>query len=373
MASSPHILQAASVSRVMFQVLLALLPGIAAYVWFFGAAILVQLALASLTALAAEALMLKLRNKPVMMFLADGSALVTAWLIALTFPPIAPWWLTVGGVLVAIVVAKHLYGGLGQNPFNPAMVAFCTMIVAFPLPMSQWPHVAFHDFGTQLEVIFGGLFGLERHIDAIVMATPLDALRTVLRDPEQQATIAGVLGMTTHEATFGNIGGRGWEWVAFGYLLGGLWLIRQRIISWHIPVAFVATLALVATAFNLANPEHYASAHFHLFTGGAMLGAFFIATDPVSGATTPLGKLIFAAGAAFLMLIIRNFGAYPDGIAFAILLMNLAVPLIDMTTQPRVFGHKAPPRSPRSARSSPQGAGRPLGRPDGSPDGKPEP
>jgi electron transport complex protein RnfD len=239
-------------------------------------------------------------------------------------------------VLVAIVVAKHLYGGLGQNPFNPAMVAFCTMIVAFPQLMSQWPHVAFHDLSTQLNAIFGGLFGLERHIDAIIMATPLDALRTVLRDPEQQATIAGVLGSN---ATFGNIGGRGWEWVAFGYLLGGLWLLQQRIITWHIPVAFIATLALVATAFNLANPEHFASAHFHLFTGGAMLGAFFIATDPVSGATTPLGKLIFAAGAAFLMLIIRNFGAYPDGMAFAILLMNLMVPLIDMYTQPKVFGH----------------------------------
>ncbi|MDO9243324.1 MAG: RnfABCDGE type electron transport complex subunit D [Rhodocyclaceae bacterium] len=336
MTSSPHSLQPASLRRVMAKVLAALLPGIAAYVWFFGAAILVQLALASVTALAAEALILRLRNKPVLPFLTDGSALVTAWLVALTFPPIAPWWLTVCGVLVAIVVAKHLFGGLGQNPFNPAMVAFCTMIVAFPQLMSQWPHVEFHSFTNQFNAIFGGLFGLDRHIDAIVMATPLDALRTVLRDPEQVATIAGILG---EHATFGNIGGRGWEWVAAGYLVGGLWLIQQRVITWHIPVAFIATLAGVATAFNLANPEHFASAHFHLFTGGALLGAFFIATDPVSGATTPLGKLIFAAGAALLMLIIRNFGAYPDGMAFAILLMNLLVPLIDMHTQPKVFGH----------------------------------
>lgn len=333
MHTSPHILQSASVRVVMLKVLAALLPGIAAYVWFFGAAILVQIALASATALAAEALMLKLRHKPVMIFLGDGSALVTAWLVALTFPPIAPWWLTVCGVLIAIVVAKHLYGGLGQNPFNPAMVAFCTMIVAYPQLMSQWPRAEFNALQPLLHAIFFG----DRQLDAIVMATPLDALRTVLRDPEQRATVAGILGS---HATFGNIGGRGWEWVAAGYMLGGLWLIRQRIITWHVPIAFVVALAVIATGFNIVNPERFVGANFHLFTGGAMLGAFFIATDPVSGCTTPLGKLIFATGAAMLTWIIRSFGAYPDGMAFAILLMNLLVPLIDMNTQPKVFGHK---------------------------------
>jgi electron transport complex protein RnfD len=158
----------------------------------------------------------------------------------------------------------------------------------------------------------------------------------VLRDPEQRATVAGILGS---HASFGNVGGRGWEWVAAGYLLGGLWLLQQRIITWHVPVAFLAILAIIATTFNIINPDRYVGANFHLFTGGAMLGAFFIATDPVSGATTPLGKLIFAAGAALLTWIIRSFGAYPDGMAFAILLMNLFVPLIDMGTQPKVFGH----------------------------------
>lgn len=340
MFNSPYLTQPASVQSVMLKVLVALVPGIAAYVWFFGAALLVQIALASATALLAEAAMLKLRGKPLGLFLGDGSALVTAWLIALTFPPIAPWWLTVGGVLIAIVIAKHLYGGLGQNPFNPAMVAFCAMIVAYPQLMSQWPRAEFTEFRPLLDAILDGLFGHARDLDAIVMATPLDALRTVLRDPEQNATIAGILGMATHEATFGNVGGRGWEWVAAGYLLGGLWLLRQRIITWHVPVAFLATLALVAALFNLGSPERFAGASFHLFTGSAMLGAFFIATDPVSGCTTPLGKLLFAAGAALLTWIIRTFGAYPDGMAFAILLMNLLVPLIDMRTQPKVFGHK---------------------------------
>ncbi|MDP2821995.1 MAG: RnfABCDGE type electron transport complex subunit D [Sulfuritalea sp.] len=335
--NSPYFRQPASVRSVMLRVLAALLPGIAAYVWFFGAAILVQIALASAAALLGEAAMLALTGKPLRPFLTDGSALVTAWLIALTFPSIAPWWLTVTGTLIAIVIAKHLYGGLGQNPFNPAMVAFCAMIVAYPQLMSQWPQAGFTDFSASLSAIFGSG---ERRLDAIVMATPLDALRTVLRLPESVATVAGILGSPEQGATFGNIGGRGWEWVAAGYFAGGLWLIQQRIITWHVPTAFLATLAAVSGAANLIDPAHFAGPGFHLFTGGAMLGAFFIATDPISGATTPRGKLIFAAGVALIAWIIRVFGAYPDGIAFAILLMNICAPLIDRYTQPPVFGYK---------------------------------
>ena len=330
--NSPYFLKPASVQSVMLRVLLALLPGIAAYVWFFGAAILVQIALASVTALAAEAAMLALRRKPVLLFLADGSALVTAWLIALTFPPIAPWWLTVTATLCAIVIAKHLYGGLGQNPFNPAMVAFALMIVAFPQLMSQWPAVGFTDFHAQLQAILG-----PRQLDAITMATPLDALRTALHTAEAKATVAGVLGSN---AAVGNIGGKGWEWIAGGYLLGGAWMIQQRIITWHMPVAFLATLLAIAGISSAFNPALFAPPLFHALTGGAMLGAFFIVTDPVSAATTPRGKLIFAAGAALLTWVIRTFGAYPDGIAFAVLLMNICTPLIDMYTQPPVFGHK---------------------------------
>ncbi len=331
-ANSPYLRQAASVRRVMGKVLLALLPGIAAYVWVFGAGVIIQILLASATALAAEAVVLAIRRKPVWQFVSDGSALVTAWLVALTLPPIAPWWLTILGVLVAIVIAKHLYGGLGQNPFNPAMVAFCVLIVAYPSLMSQWPKAGFTDFGAQLAAIFG-----ERHLDAIVMATPLDALRTALHTPQARETVAAILG---EHATFGNIGGPGWQWIALGYLVGGLWLVQQRVITWHAPAAFLAVLALASLGANLANPEKYAGPMFHLFTGGAMLGAFFIVTDPVSGSTTPKGKLIFAGGVALITWIIRVFGAYPDGIAFATLLMNICVPLIDMHTQPPVFGHK---------------------------------
>ncbi len=330
--NSPFVRKPASVQMVMLKVLAALLPGIAVYVWVFGIAVLVQIAIASITALVAEATMLSIRKKPLRMFLFDGSALVTAWLIALTLPSIAPWWLTVLGVLIAIVIAKHLYGGLGQNPFNPAMVAFCALIVAYPQLMSQWPAAGFTDAAAELQAIFGA-----RHLDAVVMATPLDALRTALHTPEAHATVSGVFGSN---AAFGNIGGKGWEWIALGYLIGGLWLVQQRVVTWHVPAAFLGTLGLAALLANLVSPDHYAGPLFHLLTGGAMLGAFFIATDPVSGSTTARGKLIFAAGLAFLTWIIRVFGAYPDGIAFATLLMNICVPLIDMYTQPPVFGYK---------------------------------
>ena len=329
---SPYSLMPASVQSVMVRVLCALLPGIAAYVWFFGAAILVQVALASITALAAEALMLAVRGKPLTIFLTDGSALVTAWLIALTFPSIAPWWLTVLGTLLAIVVAKHLYGGLGQNPFNPAMVAFALMIVAYPHLMSQWPAVGAADFAAQWQAIFGA-----RQVDAITMATPLDALRTALHTAGAKASVANVL---SSNPAIGQVGGKGWEWIAAGYLAGGLWLIQQRIVTWHMPTAFLATLLAIAGIFSLIDGALFAGPLFHIFSGGAMLGAFFIVTDPVSGATTPRGKVIFAAGVALLTWIIRTFGAYPDGIAFAVLLMNIAAPLIDMYTQPPVFGHK---------------------------------
>ena len=338
MLNSPFIRKPTSVQSVMLQVLLALVPGIAAYVWFFGAGILVNLALATAAALAGEAALLTVRGRPRALFLTDLSAVVTAWLIALTFPPIVPWWITVLATLLAIVVVKQLYGGLGQNPFNPAMAAFCLMIVAYPALMSQWPAPGQLDFTTQLDLIFGGA----RAADAITGATPLDALRTALKsaaNPDSPLYNLPASQLMDGPA-FGTLGGQGSEWVALGYLLGGLWLIQRRIITWHIPFAFCAALFAVAGLLWAVKPAGFASPLFHLASGGSMLGAFFILTDPVSGATTPRGKLLFAAGAACLTYIIRAFGAYPDGIAFATLLMNILVPLIDMKTQSPVFGHK---------------------------------
>ncbi|QSI75324.1 RnfABCDGE type electron transport complex subunit D [Niveibacterium microcysteis] len=328
--NSPYLRKPTSVTRVMAEVLLALIPAVAVYAWFFGVGILVQIALATVAAIAFEAGFLKLRGRPIGRSLADLSAVVTAWLIALAFPSIGPWWLVVAGTAFAIVVAKHLYGGLGQNPFNPAMVAYAVMIVAFPALMSQWPGAGRLDASAQLDLIFGGA----RAVDAITAATPLDALRTGLR-----AEGSSVNALLQGEG-FGLFAGHGWEWIAFAFLIGGLYLLARRIITWHIPVAYLGSLAALATIASIAAPQSYPGPVFSLFSGAAMLGAFFILTDPVSGATTPRGKLIYAAGAALITWIIRHFGAFPDGVAFATLLMNLCVPLIDMKTQPPVFGHK---------------------------------
>lgn len=331
--NSPYVRANSSVTRVMLKVLLALVPAIGVNLWLFGVGILIQLALASLTALACEALMLKARGKPMRLFLTDLSALVTAWLIALAFPAIAPWWLVVVATIIAIVLAKHLYGGLGQNIFNPAMVAYAAMIVAFPSLMSQWPSTQL-DTAAQLQAVFGHADATQRAMDAITSATPLDSLRTGLR--AAGATVESVV----QSPVFGWAGGSGWEWLSLAYLVGGLWLWQQKIITWHIPLAFIGTLAAVSGVFWLVQPDSFASPLLHLAAGGSMLGAFFILTDPVSAATTPRGKLIYAAGAALITYLIRSFGAFPDGVAFATLLLNICVPLIDMKTQPAVFGHK---------------------------------
>ncbi|MFZ2268612.1 MAG: RnfABCDGE type electron transport complex subunit D [Azonexus sp.] len=331
---APYLLKDVSVSQVMSQVCLALVPGIAAYACLVGPAILVQVVIASLAALLAEAVMLRIQGRPLALFLSDGSAIVTAWLIALTFPPLAPWWLVVTGTIFAIVVAKQLYGGLGQNPFNPAMVAFAVCIVAFPALMSQWPSV-----GLQLSLVdqMNVIFGLLPRVDALSGATPLDAMKTALKLSEGNLSVSQLL---ENQDIYGNFAGRGWEWVAGGYLLGGLWLWQRKLITWHVPVAYIGSLLLISGGLWLYQPSQFANPLFHLLSGGAMLGAFFIATDPVSGCTTPRGKLIFGAGCGLLAYIIRVFGGYPDGVAFAVLLMNLCAPVIDLLTQPPIFGMK---------------------------------
>ncbi len=329
MYNSPYLRQNTSVRRVMGTVLVAMLPAITVQVWLFGPALIAQLAIASLTALACEAAMLGLRGRPVAPALTDLSALVTAWLIAVCLPPLLPWWATVLGTSFALIIGKHLYGGLGQNPFNPAMLAYALLIVSFPALMSQWPGLQSADAATQ----FGWVFGGERVVDGMTGATPLDALRTGL-------LTGGDAGAVMQSPAFGHVAGAGWEWVALAWAAGGLLLLALRIITWHIPVAFIGAMALVSAIGWLIDPTRFASPAFHLLAGGTLMGAFFIATDPVSGATTPRGKLVFAAGIALIAWLIRAFGAYPDGIAFAVLLMNICVPLIDMKTQPPVFGHK---------------------------------
>ncbi|KXS33527.1 MAG: Electron transport complex Rnf subunit D [Candidatus Gallionella acididurans] len=335
---SPLISKSDSVSAIMLKVLLALLPGIVLYVWYFGPAILVSITLASLTALGTEALMLKLRDRPIMPFLKDNSALLTAWLLALSIPPLAPWWMVVVGTAFAIAIAKHLYGGLGNNMFNPAMVGYAVLIISFPAQMTHWiaPHgmvISELTFPQQLDFIFHDVLPNSDTLDALTMATPLDTLKTHLHLDQPMRQILDM-------PIYGRFAGHGSEMVALGFLLGGLYLLASRIISWHIPAAFLGTLFVLAGIFHLADPAHYAGPLFHWFAGASMLGAFFILTDPVSSPTTNKGRLIYAAGAGLLTYLIRVFGGFPDGVAFATLLMNICVPLIVLYTQPKVFGKK---------------------------------
>ncbi|MFZ2542425.1 MAG: RnfABCDGE type electron transport complex subunit D, partial [Gallionella sp.] len=249
---SPFISKPDNVAQIMFKVLLALIPGIALYVWYFGPAILVSITLASLTALATEAAMLKLRNRPIVPFLKDNSALLTAWLLALSIPPLAPWWLVVVGTAFAIAIAKQLYGGLGNNPFNPAMVGYAVLIISFPVHMTRWlaPQglvLAELSFAEQLQYIFFNVLPHNLTLDAISMATPLDTLKTHLHLEE---SVQQILNMPI----YGQIGGHGSEMVAWGFLFGGLYLLASRIISWHIPVAYLGSLFVIAAIFHLIDP-----------------------------------------------------------------------------------------------------------------------
>lgn len=337
-ASSPHIQAPTSVSRIMLRVVLALVPGIIAYIGFFGWGVLVNILIALVTALGAEALMLNLRKRPLRPFLADGSAAVTALLFALALPPLVPWWLVFIGAAFGIIVGKQLYGGLGYNPFNPAMIGYTVLLISFPKEMTAWvaPPLPDHSILGPLDALrysFLGQLPAHTSYDSITMATPLDTLKTQLG-----------LNKTVTEAVaaspvFGSFAGRGWEWINTMYLFGGLWLLYTRTIAWQIPAAVLGSLFLLALLFFLGDPDAHPSPLFHLFSGAAMLGAFFIATDPITAATTPRGRLIFGAGIGAIIFVIRSWGGYPDGVAFGVLLMNMAVPTIDYYTQPRVFGH----------------------------------
>lgn len=338
MIRSPYISDAPSVSTIMLKVLLALIPAIGVYVWMYGGGILVTLTLATLTALLTEAAMLKLRARPIKPFLSDYSAVITAWLLALAIPPLTPWWLIVVGTAFAIVFAKQLYGGLGNNPFNPAMTGYAVLLISFPVLMTKWPaalQIAQTplSFGEQLQFIFSGQLPQNVVMDAVTSATPLDYLKTQLKLGQEVSHIQSA-------PLFGALGGKGSEYVAIAYLLGGLYLWQQKIISWHLPTAFLGVIALFSTVFWLSDTTQFASPIFHLFSGASMLCAFFIITDPVSGPTTPRGKLYFAGGVAVITYLIRVYGGYPDGVAFAVIFMNICVPLIDAYTQPRVFGHE---------------------------------
>jgi electron transport complex protein RnfD len=330
--TSPHATGSNRTRQVMLLVLAATLPGVLALTWLYGAGTLINLLWASTVALAVEALLLRLRQRPVRFFLADGSALVTAVLLALALPPYAPWWLTLIAVGSAIAFGKQLYGGLGQNPFNPAMIGYVVVLISFPLEMTTWP--ATHAFGPV--DAFGHIFGIASLPDGWSQATALDVLKI-----NQSLTVAELW----QNPAFGHYGGIGSEVVNLAFLAGGLFMLHKRLFSWHAPVGMLGALVLMSLIFwNGSGSDSNGSPVFHLLTGATMFGAFFIVTDPVSGATSTLGRLIFGAGVGILVYVIRAWGGYPDAMAFAVLLMNLAAPTIDYYTRPRTYGHRKPER-----------------------------
>lgn len=315
-------------AHVMRWVIAATLPGLGVMTFYFGLGVVSNVLLAALFALATEALVLKLRRRPLRPVLGDSSALLTGVLLGASLPPASPWWLIGTGVIAAVVIAKQLYGGLGQNPFNPAMVGYALLLVSFPTYMTLWspPQPLFPDH--LWDQISGSLPG--SMLDALSGATPLDAFKH-----KGEAVLASEF-WASQPLPEGTL--NAWRNVALGWLAGGLLLMAKRIISWHIPVSMLVSMTLLATLFYASNPSHYASPLFHLVTGATLFGAFFIATDPVSAATSRRGKLIFGAGIGALVMIIRTFGGYPDAVAFAVLLMNLCVPLLDIYTVPRPTG-----------------------------------
>ncbi len=336
---APHWAGGNSVPLVMQRTLLALLPVLLCMVVFLGPGILLNASALLIFCLGFEAIALQFRGRPVTPALFDGSAAITALLIALALPPLTPWWVTLTAALFAILLAKHVYGGLGQNVFNPAMVGYVTVLIAFPAEVADWPAITgagdWSSTNATLGFFLTGALPADA-VDALTGATPLDDIKTQLG---QMRTMTEI----TARDGFGALAGRGWGWINVAALAGGLWLIRKRVITWHAPGAMLATLAGLYFMFYAIEPATNPSPVLGLLSGGTMVGAFFIVTDPVSGAASNTGRLIFGAGTGALVFGMRSWGAYPDGIAFAILFMNMLAPLIDRYTVPRVYGHRKRP------------------------------
>ena len=328
-----------NVASMMLQVLAALVPAALAHVWFFGPGFIFNLLVAAIFATAGEAFMMWVRGRSPEVALGDFSALVTAALLAFALPSLTPWWVTATGALFGVVVAKHLYGGLGFNIFNPAMAGYVIILVTFPMYLNLWVAPRMGDIDYQhLTIVQTLVFTLTGNlpdaltVDAVTRATPLDVMKAGLSNMETATEIRAY-------PVMGDFGGRGWEWIGNFLAIGGFWLLIKKIIRWQIPVGVGVGLLVPATVMYLLDPGTSPGPGFHLFAGATILCAFFIATDPVSAATSPKGRFIYAVGIGFLIWCIRRWGSYADGVAFAVLIMNMAVPAIDYLTRPHIVGH----------------------------------
>ncbi len=338
-AHSPHAHAPMTVPKVMATVMLALTPATLYGFWLFGWPALHLWLVALVTAVIAEGLTLRLQGRAARPALLDGSGILTAWLLAVSLPPWAPWWIAAVGAAFAVVVGKQVFGGLGQNVFNPAMAARVMLLISFPLEMTTWVRMA--PLGTEgapgfaqgLAVTFGGT-----GVDAMASASLLGHVKTEFsRGLDLPQALASADFVPTAMLAGERVGSLG-ETGAILLLLGGVYLIARRIITWHAPVAMLAGVLLPALLASSLAPQSMPGPLYHLLSGGLMLGAFFIVTDPVTSPNTALGQALFGFATGLLTWVIRTWGGYPEGVAFAVLIMNAATPVIDRYIRPRVYG-----------------------------------
>jgi len=337
--AGPYAHAAVSVPRTMGLVMLALIPATVFGLWQFGWPAMALFGVTVAAAVAIEAACLAVARRPLRALL-DGSAVLTGWLLAMTLPPWAPWWIGVVGALIAILVAKQVFGGIGQNLFNPAMVARVALLVSFPLEMTSF--VAPLPLGSagapDLEAGLAITFGAGGY-DAVTSATLLGAVRTGLGQGQDLGALLAE-GWRPVSAAVGSTSGSLGETSALLLLAGGLFLIAKRVIPWQVPAAMLGSLALMATVMHLIDPGRYPDAAFHVLSGAALLGAFFIATDPVTSPVSVRGRLVFAALIGVLVYVIRTWTNYPEGVAFAVMLANAATPVLDRWLRPRIYGRR---------------------------------
>jgi len=320
---SPHQQSAETTRKLMFGVVIALAPALAASVYFFGTGAIIVTLVSVLACVATEYLIQKfiLKTKS---SVSDGSAIVTGLLLAFNVPSNLPVYIIIIGAIIAIGVAKMTFGGLGNNPFNPALVGRVFLMISFPVKMTSWP------------VPTGFKTG---YLDAVTGATPLGIMGEGIKNGE---TVAALMEkVPSHMQLFyGYMGGSMGEIAAVALILGGLYMIYRKIITWHIPVTILLTVAVFTGILWAVDPTKYADPLFHLLTGGLMLGAIFMATDYVTSPMTPKGMIIYGIGIGVITVLIRTWGAYPEGVSFAILIMNAFVPLLNMYIKPKRFGRE---------------------------------
>jgi len=321
-SASPHVHSARTSKKVMYDVLYALIPAFLVSIYVFGISALILTSVAVISCIVFEYIIQKYLLKTEIT-ITDGSALITGILLAFNLPSNLPIWMIIVGALVAIGVAKLSFGGLGYNIFNPALVGRVFLLVCFPVQMTSWPTAVENNLT----------------LDATTGETTLGIIKEGLMYGETMSTISEKI-PSAMELLLGITSGSAGEMSALALLLGGLFLIVRKVITWHIPVTMLLTMAAMTGIFWFVNPELYASPLIHILSGGAILGAFYMATDLVTSPMTKKGMVIFSIGIAIITVVIRLFGAYPEGVSFAILIMNAFVPLIDKYFKPRRFGNK---------------------------------